>query len=140
MHIKEIIKEEFYNTFSNLKDEIEIMDLMEHCKFGGLEIRDLKLPSIEYDIVWHPGVYMFIGNNSLYRVGVSMENSRKRVLQHLEDWTNNGTHSIWDIDNYEDKSVLLFNVKNIDKKYWLLAIEAFFEMNFSPLIKAKRIG
>lgn len=103
-------------------------------------IESLKLPNEKNNIVWHPGVYIFIGNNQVYRVGVSLSNSRKRVMEHLDVCTSGNGFSIWDINKYSDKSILLFNVKNKDDRHWLLALEAYFEKILSPLIKARRIG
>lgn len=139
--IKEKIIEAFEAEFGFLRHKFEVMDLlsnrsaMDHWVIDGL-----KLPSEENNLVWHPGVYFFIGDNSLYRVGVSMNNSRARVMQHLDACTNDGTHGIWDIDKSDDKAILLINVKNHSDRHWLLAIEAFFEINFQPLIRARRIG
>ena len=131
----------FEKEFHFIKDKIEIIDLLGNGSEMDYEtIEYLKLPTSDYNIVWHPGVYLFLGNNSVYRVGVSMRNSRARVMKHLEVGTCCGNISIWDINNYDDKSILLFNVKEKINRHWLLAIEAYFEEQFSPLIKARRIG
>jgi hypothetical protein len=131
----------FEKEFSFIRDKFEIIDLLENGGSMDAEVIEyLKLPSVEYNIVWHAGVYAFSGNNLLFRVGVSMNNSRKRVLQHLEACTAQDGNCIWDIEKAEDRSILLFNVKNMDDRHWLLAIEAYFEINFHPLIKAGRIG
>ena len=131
----------FEQEFGFLKDKFEIMNLLgDNSPMEYKTIECLKLPSSENNIVWHPGVYVFIGNNSIYRVGVSMNNSRWRVMQHLEAWTSKDGHCIWDIDDFDDKSIMLFNVKNKLDRHWLLALEAFFETRFRPLIRAGRIG
>lgn len=131
----------FEQEFTFIKDRFEIIDLLANDTPMDYEtIQYLKLPSDDFNIVWHPGVYAFIGNNSLYRVGVSMHNSRARVMQHLDAWTAKDGYCVWDIDKFEDKSILLFNVKSKSDRHWLLALEAFFESKFSPLIKAGRIG
>ena len=131
----------FESEFGFITDKFEVMDLLADSSPMDYEtIENLRLPSDNNNIVWHPGVYVFIGNNSIYRVGVSMNNSRWRVMQHLEAWTSKDGHCIWDIDKHEDKSILLFNVKNKSDRHWLLALEAFFETQFNPLIKAGRIG
>ncbi|MBK9635082.1 MAG: hypothetical protein IPO64_11380 [Bacteroidetes bacterium] len=131
----------FNKEFHFIKDKFEIIDLLANKTLMNTKtIRNLKLPTNEYNIVWHPGVYVFIGNNELYRVGVSMTNSRARVLQHLDGCTTKDGFAIWDINKYEDKSILLFNVKNISDKHWLLAIETYLETKFAPLISAGRIG
>ena len=61
-------------------------------------------------------------------------------MEHLDARTSKDGYAIWDIDQFEDKSILLFNVKERKDWHWLLAIEAFFEINLSPKIKAGRIG
>lgn len=103
-------------------------------------IENLKLPTEDYNIVWHPFVYIFIGNNPLYRVCVSMHNSRARVMKHLEACTSKNGYCVWDIDNFPDKSITMFNVKYKSDKHWLLSVDAFIEMKFEPKIKAGRIG
>ncbi|RYD59059.1 MAG: hypothetical protein EOP56_02185 [Sphingobacteriales bacterium] len=132
---------EFEKEFGFIRNKFEVMNLLgNNSAMDNDVIEYLKLPSEENNIVWHPGVYVFIGNNSIYRVGVSMNNSRLRVMQHLEGWTAKGEYCIWDIDKFDDKAILLFNVKNRQDRHWLLALEAFFEINFQPLIRAGRIG
>jgi hypothetical protein len=102
-------------------------------------INALKLPSADCNIVWHPGVYLFIGNNTLYRVGVSLNNSRERVMQHLDACTRKDGYGIWDINKFEDKSILLFNVKKKEYRHWLLSLEAYIEINFEPKIKQEEL-
>ena len=139
--MKQQVIDAFKKEFSFLKDKFEIIDLLANSSPMDNEVIEyLKLPSENYNIVWHPGVYLFIGNNSLYRVGVSMNNSRGRVMAHLKACTHKNGYSIWDIDKFEDKSILLFNVKEKSDRHWLLALEAFLETKFKPLIKAGRIG
>jgi hypothetical protein len=131
----------FKKEFSFIEDKFEILDLLGNNTPMDYEVMEyLKLPSEEYNIVWHPGVYAFLGNNSVYRIGVSMNNSRARVMQHLDACTSQDGCGIWDIQKFEDKSILLFNVKNKEDRHWLLALEVFFENTFKPLIKARRIG
>lgn len=139
--IKEHIILTFKNEFHFLEDKFEILDLLENdSKMDSEIIKELKLPTADFNIVWHPGVYLFLGNNSVYRVGVSMRNSRARVMQHLNACTSKNGHSIWGINDFDDKSILLFNVKKREDRHWLLAIEAYFEKEFKPLINAARIG
>lgn len=139
--IKEKVISAFREEFHFVQEKFEIMDLLANNSPMDYEtINNLKLPSDNYNIVWHPGVYVFIGNNTVYRVGVSMRNSRWRVMQHLDACTSKNEHCIWDIDKCEDKSILLFNVKNKDDRHWLLALETYLESKFDPLIDAGRIG
>lgn len=82
--IKAYLINAFLQEFSFIKDKFEIIDLLaDGCSMDYDKIQYLKLPSENYIIVWHPGVYALIGNNFLYRVGVSMHNSRARVMEHL---------------------------------------------------------
>lgn len=139
--IKHQIIEAFETEFYFIKDKIEVMDMLDNNTPMDYETFDyLRLPSYDYNIIWHPGVYVFIGNNSVYRVGVSLRNSRARVMEHLDVGTQKDGHNIWDIDKYDDKSILLFNVKNKLDKHWLPALEIYLEEKFKPLISASRIG
>jgi hypothetical protein len=139
--IRQKLIEAFELEFSFIKHKFEIIDILSNnSPMDYQTIEYLKLPSDEYNIVWHPGVYAFIGNNELYRVGVSMRNCRARVMEHLYAATSKDGYSVWDIDKHADKSILLFNVKDKSDRHWLLALETFFETNFSPKIKAARIG
>ncbi len=139
--IKQQIIEAFETEFGFIKDKFELIDLLSNNSPMEYEtIEYLKLPSENYNIVWHPGVYTFIGNDLLYRVGVSIHNSRARVMQHLDAWTEKDGYCVWDINNHADKSILLFNVKEKSDKHWLLALEAFLETKFQPKIKAGRVG
>jgi hypothetical protein len=139
--IKRKIISAFQKEFHFVQEKFELMDLLANNSPMDYDVIDnIQLPSEQYNIVWHPGVYVFIGNNTIYRVGVSMRNSRWRVMQHLEACTSKNGYCIWDIEKCEDKSILLFNVKNISDRHWLLALEAYLEDQFSPLINASRIG
>lgn len=60
-------------------------------------------------------------------------------MQHLDACTAKDGYCVWDIDKFEDKAILLFNVKDKSDKHWLLALEAFFETKFKPLIPAGRV-
>jgi hypothetical protein len=143
--IKKMIKEDvisaFQNEFHFVRDKIEVLDLLANNSPMDFDtIQYLKLPSDDYNVVWHPGVYAFTGNNEVYRVGVSMRNSRARVMEHLAACTSQNGCSIWDIDKYEDKSILLFNIKERKDRHWLLALEVFLEEKFNPRIRSGRIG
>lgn len=139
--IKQEIINAFESEFEFIKDKFELIELLENNSAMDYKtIEYLKLPSEDNNIVWHPGVYVFIGNNELYRVGVSMRNSRSRVMEHLKAETSKDGYCIWDINKYPDKSIMLFNVKDMSHKHFLLALEAFLETKFQPKIKARRIG
>ena len=137
--IKDQVISAFKEEFPFLDNKVEIMDLLSNNgKMDNDRIRFLKLPSDSNNIIWHPGVYVFIGNNSVYRVGVSMTNSRARVMQHLEACTKANDYCIWDIDPFPDRSILLFNVKNTNDYHWLKALEVYLEKKFNPLIPSMR--
>lgn len=139
--IKQEVINAFESEFGFIKDKFELIELLENNSAMDYKtIEYLKLPSKDNNIVWHPGVYVFIGNNELYRVGVSMRNSRSRVMEHLKAETSKDGYCVWDINKYQDKSILLFNVKDVSDKHFLLALEAFLETKFQPKIKAGRIG
>jgi hypothetical protein len=139
--IKQQIIEAFYKEFGFIKEKFEIMELaMSNEKIDYDALNDIKLPSIENNIVWHPGVYVFSGNNEVYRIGVSLKNSRSRVMEHWINGTSKDGFCVCDIDNFDDRSILLINVKKADEKYWLLALEAYLELKFKPKIWASRIG
>jgi hypothetical protein len=138
--LKEEIIAAFRTEFHFIQDRFEIMDLLENGSMDYETIGALKLPTNDFNIVWHPGVYVFLGNNYVYRVGVSMRNSRGRVMQHLEACTSGNGHCIWDIEKHPDGSILLFNVRDKTDNHWLLSLEVYLENKFKPLIKAKRKG
>jgi hypothetical protein len=139
--IKDDIILAFKTEFHFVQDKFEIMDLLANNSPMDYDVIDsLRLPTSEYNIVWHPGVYVFLGNNSVYRVGVSMRNSRGRVMEHLIANTSTDVHSIWDIAEHDDGSILLFNVKDVADRHWLKALEVYLECKFTPHIRSKRIG
>jgi hypothetical protein len=139
--IKEQIITAFKHEFHFVQDKFEIIDLLGNESPMDYHIIDgLKLPNDNYNIVWHPGVYLFLGNGFVYRVGVSMINGRARVMEHLDACTSTDNCGIWDINNFDDKSILLFTIKNKNDRHWLLALEAYLEEKFTPLIRSRRIG
>jgi hypothetical protein len=139
--IKDEVIQAFREEFGFLEEKFAILDLLENnAKIDYETIKNLRLPSREDNIVWYPGVYVFIGNNSIYRIGVSMRNSRARVMQHIKVRTGKGGFSIIDIDKFPDGSILLFNVRDPKDRHWLLALEVYLERRFQPLIGSRRIG
>jgi hypothetical protein len=68
----------------------------------------------------------------------SMRNSRERVMQHLVASTGHNEYNIWHIAEYDDCAILLFNVKDVADRHWLLALEVFLERKFNPLIPSLR--
>lgn len=141
MKKKEEVIKAFKDEFGAVAEKFVIMDLLEDGTLMEYKaITEVRLPSKEYNRVFYPGVYVFIGNDTVYRVGVSMRNSRERVRQHINAQRTIGVTSIMDIDQFSDRSILLFNVDNPEDRHWLLALEVFLEKKFEPLIRSKRVG
>jgi len=69
-----------------------------------------------------------------------MRNSRARVMEHLEACTSSNGYGIWDIEKCKDRSILLFNVKDVANRHWLLALETYLEHKCAPHIKSQSIG
>jgi len=139
--IKDDVIAAFKSEFSHVEPNFIILDLLgDNAPMEYEAISKLKMPSVKNDLVWMPGVYVFIGNDAVYRVGVSMENSRRRVLQHLVDQTTYDGYCVWDIATQESKAILLFNVQDTEFNHWLLALEACLEKKFKPRIRSLRNG
>lgn len=141
MELRRQIIQAFDEEFHFIKERFVVIDLLaNNSPMEHRAISKLVYPSEKNNVIWHPGVYCFIGNNQLYRVGVSVNNSRHRVMQHLANHTSKNGYGIWDIEPFHDRAILLFNVKKIEDRYWLLALEAYLEAKFKPLMRAGRIG
>ena len=136
------VQESFEKEFHFIKDKFVVLDLLENQSPMELDaVRKLKLPIDGEDMVWHPGVYVFIGDGAVYRVGRSLDNSRKRVMEHLVDRTEFKGIGVWDIKDMADKAILLFNLKNPKEDiHWLAALEIFLEREFKPKIPSGRLG
>lgn len=92
------------------------------------------------DLIWHPGVYVFFGNKTVWKVGRHLTNSRMRAAQHVTDNTQTIDHRIKDLENISDAELILFNVINKNNKHWIAAVEIFLEQELKPLIPSKRTG
>ena len=101
------------------------------------EIRKIKL-----DHVHNPGVYVFYGNGSPYRVGRHLTNTRKRVMQHYNENTGNENFNIRQLNDFEDREVILFNLIDLKDMHWAAALEIFLEDRLKRDLKipAKRQG
>lgn len=142
MTVEDII-EAFETQFYPIRDKFEILKLLDgKRKLDDQEIRNLALPSTTFNIIWHPGVYVFFGNGKPYRVGRHLSNSRLRVLQHLSTGTGNENAKVWDIENAPDREIILFNVKDKEDYHWVAAVEIYLEkfLKKELLIPAKRQG
>lgn len=83
-----------------------------------------------------PGVYVFVKDELVIRIGRSLSNSRKRALEHIQDNTGGRMRQL----GYDPKTTLmLFNVKSGDDLHWVASLEIFFELKLKPEIPS-RIG
>lgn len=88
-----------------------------------------------------PGAYLFWHPQySVVMVGKHQANSKMRALQHIRDNTKNETVALGTLKNDPELDLYLFNVANDRDKHWVLALEAFFEWNIKPVIRAHRMG
>lgn len=88
--------------------------------------------------VCNPGVYVYCHPiKGVIRVGVSMVNSRKRALQHIDKNTGG---IMKELSNDESTRILLFNIINEEKDHWVKALERYFEKEkvLDPLIPPGR--
>ena len=102
--------------------------------------------------VWHPGVYVWVKDNRVIKVGRHLENSRKRALEHLnfhaesnspksfKGWESNLPVERFPFDNPSEISVLLFNVVHLSDCHWVAAVEIFMEEALKPEIRSARKG
>ncbi len=81
-----------------------------------------------------PGVYVFLKNEQVIRIGRSLSNSRKRALQHLED---NTAGWMKQLENDSETILLLFNIKHSEDLHWVAALEIFLEMKLKPEIPSR---
>ncbi len=142
MKVEEIIAL-FEKEFKHQLHLFEVIKLLENTRPLDIKtIEHIALPSEAYNRVWYPGVYVFFGYGSPYRVGRHLANSRFRVIQHLKASTGNANANVWDIQQADDREILLFNVKDRNDYHWVAALEIFLENALKQQLKipAKRQG
>ena len=140
--IEEIIKL-FEEEFGFIKDKFVVIKLLSDGTSVKRQLQRDVIHEIKLDFVHHPGVYVFYANDSPYRVGRHFENTRLRVMQHIDAKTGNKDHNVMDLNKYEDREVLLFNLKDPKEAHWAAALEVFLETQLQPKglkIPAKRQG
>ena len=103
----------FEDEFSSIKEKFTIIKLLSD---GTDEKRvleeDEKIRDIKLDYVHNAGVYVFYGNGSPYRVGRHLTNTRLRVLQHIKENTGDEKFNIKQLDNFDDREVILLTLSN----------------------------
>lgn len=90
--------------------------------------------------VWHPGVYVWVKDNQVIKVGRHLENARKRALEHIRDNTRLGDLQMVNFENDPEAILLPFNVVNPKDFHWVAALEMFMETTLTPAIPGKRMG
>jgi hypothetical protein len=90
--------------------------------------------------VWHPGVYVWIKDNRVIKVGRHLENSRKRALEHLRDNTQFEEFQMVQYKGQEGVTLLLFNLIHPKNFHWAAAVEMYLETTLQPAIRSKRMG
>jgi hypothetical protein len=90
--------------------------------------------------VYSAGVYVFHKNKQVIKVGRSLENSRKRALEHIRDETQVSDFNMKVLKRDADATLVLFNLIDKSKYHWAAALEMYFENTLNPKIKSKRMG
>lgn len=127
----------FEHEFAPVLNKFRIIKVLKGHKFDYDFIKNAK---DDDNIIWHPGVYVFYGNQTVYRVGRSLDNSRKRALEHIIENTSNEDNEIFELGNYDDSELILINVVDINDSHWVAAVEIYLERVLNPLIKSGRAG
>lgn len=132
--IDEII--EIFNTeFKPIKDKFEIIKVLNGKPFSRKNVLNAN-----QNFIYYPGVYVFYGDNKVWKVGRHLTNSRMRAIQHIDANTRNENYSIKELEKVSDAEIILFNVKQIEDKHWIAAVEIFLERKLNPKIPSKRTG
>lgn len=92
------------------------------------------------NFIYYPGVYVFYGDNKVWKVGRHLTNSRMRAIQHIDVNTGNKENRIKELEKIADAEIILFNVKNMEDNHWVAAVEIFLERKLKPIIPSKRTG
>lgn len=141
------IIELFESEFASVKERFEIIKVLKSQRFTYDNIKNaIHISNDGEDIIWHPGVYVFYGNNMVWRIGRHFTNSRMRALQHIKanTKTKDGKYQIAHLQDISDAELILFNLKkkHIKDLHWVAALEVFFENRLSAdnCIPPKRRG
>jgi hypothetical protein len=132
--IDEVI-EIFKTEFKPIIDKFEIIKVLN----GNLFTRKNVLAANQ-NFIYYPGVYVFYGDNKVWKVGRHLTNSRMRAMQHIDANTGNKDNRIKELEKIADAEIILFNVKNIEDNHWVAAVEIFLERKLKPIIRSKRTG
>ena len=138
----EEIKEMFHKEFESIRDKFTIIHLLSVDTSSKRSLDREVIRKINIENIYHPGVYVFYGNGSPYRVGRHFTNTRLRVMQHIDANTGDEANNILHLNEFPDREVLLFNLKDPKDFHWAAALEVFFEDRLKEILKipAKRQG
>ncbi len=126
LEVKSIFKNEF-------GDKSDLFSIVQFKITDAIETVD--------SIANRPGVYLFWHPRyGVVMVGKHQVNSKKRALEHIRDNTRNEHIEMGTLKDDPELDLYLFNVADDKDKHWVLALEAFFEWNLKPVIRAYRIG
>ena len=147
MHTVRDIINLFMDEFGPVLDKFVIVNRT----FAGItaDIKDQEL--------WKPGCYVWwTPRHGVVKVGRSLENARKRALDHVDAQLQCADFNMADLAKPEiGARLLLFNIwpsdarcgsetENNDKalaaRHWAAAVEIFLEDRLKPLIRSKREG
>jgi len=123
----EKVKASFESEFSSVLGKFAVYDItLDQAKnFTG-------------DFIWNPGVYIFWNaSEGVIKVGRHLTNSFNRALEHIRDNTGG---KMQELDGDPDTHLLLFNIKLEKDRYWVAALEIFFELELKPKISSGRLG
>lgn len=132
--IDEVI-EIFKTEFKSIIDKFEIIKVLNGNLFTRKNVLDAN-----QNFIYYPGVYVFYGDNKVWKVGRHLTNSRMRAIQHIDVNTGNKENRIKELEKIADAEIILFNVKNMEDNHWVAAVEIFLERKLKPIIPSKRTG
>lgn len=99
----------------------------------------------KHDII--PGVYVFFYNNVIWKVGKHQKDALKRCKEHVRDNSGEHQNKMWEmkqIANIPDCECMIYQLKEMRDKHWLLALECFLESKAQLekvlLIRSARTG
>lgn len=113
----------------------EFYPIIEKFKTYTLSVEQAKASSERF--VYHPGVYVFWKEGKVFKVGRSLDNSRKRSLEHLSDDTGGVMKSF---ENDVNVRLILFNCIEPEDYHWTAAVEMYLEKKLNPVVRSKRTG
>lgn len=123
------IKQIFNSEFSFITDKFVIIEEI---------LPNLKNSTKDY--IYHPGVYIFLFDSKVIKVGRHLTNSRKRALEHIKAETQKDDFNMKSLENNPNCKVILINLKSIEDYHWAASLEIFLEKKLNPQIKSKRQG